>query len=90
MKQYSPPRLMMNAGSPCRRRRIGGGGQRRDEPPQQLAAGAPLVDAQQEVGAGVGVGAGAQNPGLDVVQLERDACFGGHEFSPFSVVGCRG
>ena len=49
----------------------------RDQPPQQLAAGVPVVDAQQEIGAGVGRGPGMQGPGLDVVQLERDARISG-------------
>ena len=57
--------------------RAGGGIEHRDQPPQQFAAGVLVVDAQQDIGAGVGRGPGVQGPGLDIMQLERDAGISG-------------
>ena len=65
--------------------RVGGRGQGRRDPAQQLAAGAAVVDPQQEVGAGVGRGPRPQRAGLDIIKIGRNNRFDGHDYLPFKV-----
>ena len=58
----------------------------RVQPPHQLAAGRPVIDAQQQVGSGVRRRPLVQGSALDVVELEADALPHWSRASPILVV----
>jgi hypothetical protein len=70
-------------GTPVRIRRVASGGDECNEAAHQLPAVAPVVDAPENHGAGVAGGAGMQQRGLNVVDLQGDGRFRGHGRPPF-------
>ena len=70
-------------GLPVRVQWAGSGGYEWNEAAQQLPAVAPVVDAPENHGAGVVGGAGMQQRGLNVVDLQGDGRFRGHGRPPF-------